>query len=479
VDPLTLKPLYGGLVASRYHQEWTDIEYRVYSATIDWNLGGVTLESVTSYGEFSENFQRDVAVIDALGAGIPTAQLLTLLFSTPGTVDTPLSGVIRQTTATDKFTQEFRLVSPEGDRFEWLAGAYYTDEDSGINPQNVVAVIPGTDDPAPGIPLIAEISLDSTYEEVALFANGTWHMSPKLDFSLGGRWSNNEQTASQVLGIFLLPEPIVFDDAKSSENPLTYSASLHYNATDTRSIYLRYATGFRPGGPNVLPPGTPPGTPGSYDSDKLTNFELGFRTGTADGRYSFDAAIYHLDWQDVQLFAVVNGVGINANGGTAVSDGVEFTAAARVVEGLKLALTGAYTDAELTQDTDPLIGGLDGNPLPFVPDWTLGLSADYEWAVMGDATAYVGGQLAYTGDRYADFGNREPDGSIRKADAYTTVDLRAGLLRDRWSVELYGKNVTNERGINDIIAPGVFPNGAAGIGSTRPRTIGLTVGFRF
>ena len=44
----------------------------------------------------------------------------------------------------------------------------------------------------------------------------------------------------------------------------------------------------------------------------------------------------------------------------------------------------------------------------------------------GDSTAYVGGRLRYTGDRYADFGNREPDGSIRKADEYTTVDLRAG-----------------------------------------------------
>ena len=39
VDPVTLEPLYGGLVASRYHEEWTDIEYRVYSATLDWDFG--------------------------------------------------------------------------------------------------------------------------------------------------------------------------------------------------------------------------------------------------------------------------------------------------------------------------------------------------------------------------------------------------------------------------------------------------------
>ena len=142
-------------------------------------------------------------------------------------------------------------------------------------------------------------------------------------------------------------------------------------------------------------------------------------------------------------------------------------------------LTGAYTDADLTEDTDPIVGGVDGNPLPYVPDWQLALAADYEWSVFGDSTAYVGGQVAYTGDRYADFGNREPDGSIRMAEDYTTVDLRAGLLFDSWSLELYGKNVTDERGINDILAPGIFPNGAVGIGTTRPRTVGLAVGFRF
>src|SRR5262249_35314986 len=70
--PESLKALYGGDVVSRYHPEWTDIEYRVYSATINWNMGPVTLQSVTSYGQFDENFQRDAALVPALGA--PTAQ---------------------------------------------------------------------------------------------------------------------------------------------------------------------------------------------------------------------------------------------------------------------------------------------------------------------------------------------------------------------------------------------------------------------
>jgi hypothetical protein len=58
-DRATLKPLYGDRAASPYHHEPTDIEYRVYSATIDWDLGPASLLSSTSYSNFQEDLQRD------------------------------------------------------------------------------------------------------------------------------------------------------------------------------------------------------------------------------------------------------------------------------------------------------------------------------------------------------------------------------------------------------------------------------------
>ena len=182
---------------------------------------------MTAWSELSEDFQRDVAVIDALGFGLGTAQLMTLGYGTP------LSGVLSQTTATDKFTQEFRLVSPESDSFEWLIGAYYTDEDSGLNPQQVIGVVPGTDDPAEGIPLLADVTVDSTYEEIAVFANATWHVTSKFDLSFGGRWSENDQELDQSLVAIhplLGPDPLEqsFLDLKSSESPTTWSVSPRY-----------------------------------------------------------------------------------------------------------------------------------------------------------------------------------------------------------------------------------------------------------
>jgi outer membrane receptor protein involved in Fe transport len=475
-DPTSLEPVESTPVQSRYQSEFNNTAYRVYSGTMDWDFGGARLESITSYGTFETDFQGDLALATALTGGPPLASLVTLLF---GDAEArPLSAVLPQTTSTDKFTQELRLVSPTGERFDWLVGAYYTDEDSAIK-QKIFAVEAGTDTVATGVPTLADLSLDSTYEEFAGFANATWHATPRLDLSFGGRASHNEQVASQLSDGVLAGGFVRFDDVESSESPFTWSFAPRFELNENSAIYGRVATGFRPGGPNVLPPGAPPDVPRTYDSDRLTSYELGVKAGGgAADKFLLDLSAFYLDWDDVQLFLVVNNFGINGNGGTAVSQGFEFAGSVFPTAGLALSLNGAFTDAELTQDTDPVVGGLDGDPLPYVPDWSFALSADYEWTVKGSSRAYVGGTLGYTGDRTIAFDNRAADGSLRVADGFTTLDLRAGVYAGRWSFELYGRNLTNEMGVTSIGDPGFLPNNALGLGLIRPRTIGLSVGTR-
>ncbi len=473
-DPATLEPVNSRPVRSRYQRDFTDIEYRVYSATLDWDFGRASLQSVTSYSTFEQNFQLDVAANTQL-AGAPLAGVATLFFGDAAT--RPLSAVQEQITSTDKFTQELRLLSAQNDSLEWLVGLYYTDEDSGIDPQRILAVEAGTETVATDVPTLVEAALVSNYEEIAVFANATWHITPRFELSFGARQSDNDQKASQTLEGALLGGSVAFDDASSSESPFTYSVSPRFEISDDVSVYARVATGYRPGGPNVIPTGAPPGTPGSYDSDRLTNYELGLKADV--GRLALDVAAYYLDWEDVQLLAVVNGVGLNANGGTAESKGIELAATLRATDNLTLSLNGAYTDAQLTQDTDPIVGGLDGDPLSFVPEWSWGLDGSYEWPVLGDSLAFVGGSVGYVGDRPADFDNRAADGSIREADAYTLVNLRAGIDFGQWSVELYVKNLTDDDGVNNIVSEGILPGGLVGLSLIRPRTYGLSVGVRF
>jgi iron complex outermembrane receptor protein len=476
-DLATLDPLYSSsghdLVASQYHAEFSDVEYRLYSANVDWDLGFANLQSSTSYG----TFERDQRIDQAFALG----PLITLFFGDRET--RPLSVITDQTTSTEKFTQELRLSSPANDRFEWLVGGYYSKENSAIDPQDFFAVEAGTDTRATDIPRLIEVFLDSTYEEYAAFANATWHISPRFGLTFGGRASHNEQVATQLIDQTALGGTRdAFEDARSSEDVFTYSLAPRFELNDNASLYARVATGYRPGGPNVLPPLAPPGTPNSYDADSLTSYEIGLKAESVDRRFGLDVAAYYLDWKDIQLFAFVNDVGINANGGTAVSKGVEFTATARPTSNLRFAFNGAYTDAYLTEDTDPVVGGLEGDPLPYVPDWSLSLSGDYEWPVMDSATAYVGGTISTTGDRTADFSTRTPapESRIREVPSYESIDLRAGIEFGRWSLEAYVKNLTDERGITSLVGDGtLLPNEAIGVAIIRPRTIGLTIGASF
>ena len=476
-DPTTLSPLDSSPVQSRYQRAFSDIEYRVYSANLDWDLRGASLQSITSDASFEQNFQQDAAIASSL-AGAPLSSFLTFVFDDPGTPEIAplLSAILPQTTATDKFTQEFRLVSKDSDSFEWLVGAYYTDEESLIS-QTIDGVAAGTEDVVPGFGGLAVASIDSTYEEVAIFANGTWYITPNFELSFGARVSDNDQSARQFTS-----GPLAGDSdftVDSSESPFTWSLSPRFTINDNSSVYLRIATGFRPGGPNVVPPAAPPTTPRTYDSDSLTSYEAGYKLTSSDGKFAFDAAAFFLDWEDIQLLAVIDGIGVNTNGGSAESTGIEFTARVVPTDGLTLSLNGAYTDAELTQDTDPIVGGMDGDPLPFVPEWSYGLSADYEWEVMGDSTAYIGGNLGYTGERPAALGNLDPSGSVRKISSNSILNLRAGLLAGRWSIEVYGKNVTDELGINSVGAADEAVTGRVELGIVRPRTYGVKVGFDF
>jgi outer membrane receptor protein involved in Fe transport len=193
-------------------------------------------------------------------------------------------------------------------------------------------------------------------------------------------------------------------------------------------------------------------------------------------------AVFHIDWKDIQLFARVNGVGINTNASSAESDGAELTLQFRPVEGLHLALTGAYTDAKLTKDTDLLlVGGRDGDRLPYTPKTSYALSTDYEWPLGADRKAFVGGSFTHLSAVPAAFDAAFTAANNRQRflPSYETLDLRAGMdFNDKLSVELFGRNLTNDEGKLSADS-GNTPLGAIATGVIRPRSFGVTVTAEF
>src|SRR5262249_28192213 len=160
----------------------------------------------------------------------------------------------------------------------------------------------------------------------------------------------NKQSASETTSGLLLgspPAPPTVTSGDSSDNDFTYSIAPRWHVSSDTMVYGRIATGYRPGGPNDLPPNPPPSVPRAYQSDKTTNYELGVRSDLLDKRLSVDVAAFLVDWKKIQLFeeVLVAGqppFGINANGGTARTKGLEWTLGLTPVNGLTFTLTAAY-----------------------------------------------------------------------------------------------------------------------------------------
>ena len=111
---------------------------------------------------------------------------------------------------------------------------------------------------------------------------------------------------------------------------------------------------------------------------------------------------------------------------------------ARLSDAFTMSLNGAYTDTQLEDDMPPESGGLKGDPLPFTPEWSLGLNADYEWAVGAQSTAYVGGALRWLSDQTGtyDIAYRLENGRQREVPSYEVLDLQAGVDFGRYTIEL-------------------------------------------
>ncbi len=465
-DTDTLAPRFGRATLSQYVPQSHVVKYQVYNATVNWTLGVGTLTSSTSYSTQKQTFRDDNSY--------NLSPLVEGAFGTPNEL------YLAQNTDLEKLTQEVRLASNGGGRFDWLVGAYFTDEEGDIR-QRYGAVVPGTLTLITTLPKLAEVALPSTYRESAVFANTTAHLSERFDIDLGLRYGRNKQTARQVTdGALAGGESDV--SAASSEHVFTYAIAPKIKFDARTSVYARMAKGYRPGGPNILPPDAPAGTPADYKSDSVKSYELGYKALSADGVFSVDVAAYHIKWSDIQLLAQVNGYGVNTNGVGAISDGVEAALTWRPNRAWRVAANLAYNNARLDGSTSELVGGVKGDKLPFSPKFTVGATADYRFTLNDTTPAYAGIAGRHLARQWGAF---DPDyrtlnGRQRQIDAYNVIDVHAGVELGSWTLEAYAKNVGDSKGTTStapVMANGanVAPGGAMLAGVISPRTIGFTL----
>jgi outer membrane receptor protein involved in Fe transport len=371
-----------------------------------------------------------------------------------------------------RFTQEVRLASTGKQTIEWTVGGFYTREKNELT-QNLYGVDALTGDLFPGLDGLVIVALPSRYREYAGFANATWHISPKFDLTAGGRYSHNSQSVVQKTDGLLAGGASSFD-GKSSDNVFTYSVAPTFKPNANTRIYARVAKGYRPGGPNAVSPLAPEGVPRQFGPDTTTNYELGVKTETNDRLLTFEASAFLIDWKDIQLLAQVEGFGVNTNGGSARSKGVEVTVGVNPNRNLSLFANGSYVDAYLTKDAPIIVGGVKGDPLPYNPKWQWTLGGEYEHPLSDSLTARGGISWHYTGRRFSDF---DATNGQRKLDSFGQVDAHAGLEFGRYRLDAFVRNLTDARGIVNL---GFFGdlNGNLAASVIRPRTVGLSFSVR-
>ena len=468
VDPVTLKPALGDLQQQRFINQPSSFQYKNYNATINWDAGPFSILSTTSYGILNSNLFTDESNAQ-LAPGFTFEDLLT------GAGLPNVGAYLDNLVDLKKFTQELRVSSPTTNFIEWQVGAYFTREQGHLFQHLNAMALPGGA-PVIALPPLEFAILDSTYKETSGFGNVTVHIIPQFDIQAGGRYSKNEQTATEsISGLFANP-PQAFS-TPSEGHVYTYSVAPRWHIDANNMLYLRWATGYRPGGPNALPPVAPPDVPREYGADKTSNFELGIKSTLLDGLLSIDASVFHVDWTNIQLLEIVDNNGINGNGGKARSQGAEWSLGYVPVHGLTLQWTGAYTDAKLTTDA-PAVHGNSGDPLPFAPKWGTSLDGEYDAAAFADWKYFAGATWSYVGSRKTYFGSDVTQMTQVSLPSYNSYGARVGLDNDHWRMTLYGKNLSDSRGITSYVsngAPGL--NGSVGV--TQPRTIGVTLSTKF
>jgi iron complex outermembrane receptor protein len=452
------QPVDGALDQRRLKAEPFEQQFRLVSGTVSYDFGAATLTSISSYQTTDSDYRQDFSALY-----VPVLAQFGLDFS---------AVVADQGRSTDKFTQEVRLLSSGEGMFEWLVGGFYTHEKSG-NRQHVI----GFDPTGAVSPLnLATVSLPSTYEEIAGFGNLTVHLSDAFDITGGLRYAHNSQSYAQNgSGLLIGSAP----EARASDNVVTYLANARYRFSPHATAYVRFATGYRPGGPNFVARDPVTGdllAPTSFEADTLKSYEAGFKGETVDRSFGVDLAAYHIDWDNMQVPSAAGNVSVIANARRAKIDGAELTLTARPSRSFTVTGAFAHQDARLAEDS-PLLGGMKGDPLPNVPKYTAAVSADYAGGE-GGIRPTAGATLRFVSDRVASF---DANALLPQYDLgdYVTVDLRAGATFGPVVTQLFVRNLFDVRG---QLSASTFTSGAGGpaqVTILQPRTIGISATAHF
>lgn len=394
----------------------------------------------------------------------------------------------------EQYSQELRLASPADKPLRYLIGAFYQHDDMKSDQ---------------GFEFIGDYggSLQNPKTDAyAVFGSATYDLTDRFSVTGGLRYSEEKkkhfaETINYVTNpgttpitkfadaYALLTDPATqlcygvicyqTDSLKGKWDSVTWDVTANFKPTDKSLIFARVATGFRSGN---LPYqsaliGTPDPKLSVLDPEKVTSYELGFKSQWLDNSLRLNGALHYTKYRDLQS-QVSSGVGngtLLQNAGEAEVKGVELEFEYSPSRAFLMFGSVAYLDAEYTEFFD-LVANADksGNPLPYAPKWTANLGLRYTIE-----TETVDVELStnwrYQARHYMD-GNRN---ELAMAESRTVGDAQISFTptsAKNLSLAFFMRNITNEeiRSFQYVLAGTVAP----AVYQPR-RTFGGRLSYRF
>ncbi|MBG4654725.1 TonB-dependent receptor [Pseudomonas aeruginosa] len=485
-DPQRRKVNINGRQHVSVHQGGSSLE-------ANWNLaGGYRLTSISAYRYWhftpANDEQLNVSAINDTGVEVHDRQ----------------------------FSQEIRLASPTGGAFDYVVGAYAFRQNLGN--KTFTSYGPLADLYLLGANLGA---LNDTYSKAngkietdsfALFAQGTWHLSERLDFTAGLRGTYEEKNAkverfaplggAAVGGVGAAVrngQLGAYDSGDLSQYNFAPSAllSLSYQFSDDLLGYASLSHGEKSGGVNLAVGSAPSAGAASLlvGPERANAAALGLKSTLFDRRLLLNANLFWTGIHGYQATTLYQAPGstqlvqVLANAGSVRSRGLEFEATALPLRGLTLNFNGSYNDvtylsfkdapcpAEVsTRPGAPSSCDLSGQRVVGASKWIANLNGEYQWRLDDRFQPYVSASYAYRSAAEGTLDNSD----LSKIDGYALVNLAAGLRSDlgdgQLDTSVWLKNAFDK---DYYLSAFASINGSYTASVGQPRTLGVSLRYDF
>jgi iron complex outermembrane receptor protein len=418
------------------------------SARLSWDLGRVTVFSITGYEDVEVLSRGDIdggfgaAFLGNFGPGF-------IPFDAQSADGLPKH---------EQFTQEIRFQSNDWGRFDWQGGFFFFQEDITVDSFNFATF-------APGQPINGFAQQEQDNTAWAVFASGDYDLTDRLNLRAGLRYTDDdkdfvaERTESPLA--FLGVGPIGPIEADVSDTDVSWDVSLSYAMSQDTNVFAKVARGFR--APSIQGRLLFGDIVSTAKSESILSYEVGFKMELFDNRARLNATGYVFNTDDHQLTAVGGATNFNTliNAAEVKGKGFEVDAEALVTENLFVTFGMSWNNTEINDPNlatqvcgsglctvlDPMIPGtdlalIDGNPLPQAPEWVYNLTARYSIPLDNGAELYFYTDWYYrTEINFFLYESREFTG-----DPLLEGGLRAGYLwnNGQYEVAAFGRNILNE-----------------------------------